>query len=75
VLNLKSGYQYKKAQITCASFKFLISGFKVKAQDDQWIRRDSTVWGIRGGIVVGLWPVLLRIGNLAQPEAPGDCCG
>ena len=34
----------------------LVSGFIGRAQDGQWIRRDSTMWGIRGGIVVGLYP-------------------
>lgn len=27
-----------------------------RAQGDPWVRRDSTVWGIRNGIVVGFWP-------------------
>ncbi|RPE08703.1 hypothetical protein EGT74_16845 [Chitinophaga lutea] len=34
------------------------------AQANDWIRRDSTVWGARNGIVVGLWPAAIE--NLKQ---------
>lgn len=30
----------------------------------QWLRRDSTMWGIRNGMVVGLWPGAIE--NLKQ---------
>lgn len=30
--------------------------FVLSLSQAQWIRRDSTVWGIRNGIVVGFWP-------------------
>ena len=34
----------------------LVLLFAFTAGRAQWIRRDSTVWGVRNGIVVGLWP-------------------
>ncbi|WP_346318366.1 hypothetical protein [Chitinophaga sp. YIM B06452] len=33
-------------------------------QATNWIRRDSTVWGARNGMVVGLWPAAIE--NLKQ---------
>ena len=35
----------------------------------QWIRKDSTVWGIRNGIVVGFWPGAIE--NLKQGSNGG----
>jgi hypothetical protein len=45
-------------------FIFCLDCMCCKAQDDPWIRRDSTVWGIHNGIVVGLWPGAIE--NLKQ---------
>lgn len=36
----------------------------VSGQATDWIRRDSTVWGARNGMVVGLWPAAIE--NLKQ---------
>lgn len=42
-----------------------------EAAQAQWIRRDSTVWGVSSGIVVGFWPAAIenpRPGNNGGPR-------
>ncbi len=41
---------------TAAIWMCLLWGYAASAQESPWIRRDSTLWGIRNGIVVGLYP-------------------
>lgn len=53
---------------------FLVTGLlcvfvSSHAQNDPWIRRDSTMWGIRNGIVVGLWPGAIE--NIKQGSNGG----
>lgn len=48
---------------------FLFVFINSHAQSDPWIRRDSTVWGIRNGIVVGFWPGAIE--NLKQSSNGG----
>ncbi|MBO9154689.1 hypothetical protein ACFOTA_20920 [Chitinophaga sp. GCM10012297] len=44
----------------------MLAGMQLAAagQANDWVRRDSTVWGIRNGMVVGLWPAAIE--NLKQ---------
>ncbi len=69
-INSRCSYGRQKIPISHTMQRYLlffclcIGNLAAKAQDVQWIRRDSTVWGIRGGIVVGLWPGAIE--NLKQ---------
>lgn len=61
----------KRARMATSVRKYLLTAAALvgmqlgaSAQADNWIRRDSTVWGARNGIVMGLWPAAIE--NLKQ---------